>query len=234
MKKLSFSRKLRLAASGVDRFYLYYALLSIVITLLMATSCRRIIVDGNTSDYISDTMLSICFVISSACFNAMVAILALSLFMSRMKFFATLPITVPEIRDTAVLHIVLTHLIATVPQCAVAAAILPSMLPYWFCAQCVQLMLVMTLVMPFYFADKYMYTPSNALEDKKRRSVMKKGAFVGIGFLVLMGADYGITLSAGLRSQGEGNIALPMAISAAALIISAVSAVICRNIKSAE
>lgn len=232
MKKMSFIRKLRLAANAVERSTLSFFPFLILTTLVTVTPYRSAALNGEVSEAVSEAMLAICVVVSNAAFNAMYALLVPSLFMQRMKFFETLPVTVPEIRETAMLHVLMCHLMTTVPQCAVVAVIMPSLLPYLFCAQCVQLMLVMTFIMPFYLTDKYMYTPANALEDKKRKSVMKKGAFVGIGFLVLMGADYGFILGRGLRPQGTGDAVLLAVISAGALIISAVSAVICRKLRN--
>lgn len=230
MKKLSFGRKFRLAINAIDRPIFTFAVFSAVVALGTAIGFNNSSAEGAASDIV----LAVCVVTSLAWINAMGGILAPSMFMQRMKFFETMPVRMPEIRDTAFLNIIISHIIMDVPQCAVIAAILPETLLYMVCAQCVQLMLITVLIMPIYFSDKYMYTSAAALEDKLRKSVVVKGAVIGIGFMILSMLNYGFIMYRGLRAAAASDYTVLAAISAAALVIAAISAVFCRNIRTNE
>lgn len=227
MKKMSFARKLRLALNAVDRPVFLFAAYTLFLSFIVPLNYRNSVSEGD-----GDTVVSVLTIISLATFNGMGAVLVPSLVMQRMKFFETLPMKLTDIRETVMLNILISHLIMTVPISVVTAVMAFPMLPYMFCAQCVQLMLVMTLVMPFYFWDKYMYTPSVSLEKKVQRSIAKKGLTVGIGFMVLIALDYGFILRWGLYYSSPSSTAWAMLISAAALIISGASAAVCRKLKA--
>lgn len=226
MKKLSFARKLRLALNAVDRPVFIFAAYTLFLSFIVPLNYSKVSEGGE------GTVINVLMIISLATFNGMGAILVPSLVMQRMKFFETLPMKLTDIRETVMLNILISHLIMTVPIAVVTAVTAFPMIPYMFCAQCVQLMLVMTLVMPFYFADKYMYTPSAPLEKKEQRSIAKKGAFIGIGFMLLIALDYGFILRWGLYSADSSGTVWVMLISAAALIISGASAAVCRKLKA--
>lgn len=230
MKKLSFGRKFRLAVNAIDRSLLTFAAFAAVIAFVTVNGFKQ----SSAEEAAPGVVVSISVVVSLACFNGMGAILVPSMFLQHMKFFETLPIKMPEIRDTAFLNVLISHIIMTAPQCAVTAATIPAALPYMICTQCVQLMLVTVLIMPIYLTDKYMYTSAAALEDKRRKAVTIKGILLGIGFMILTGTDYSLILYRGLRGAAASDGTVLTAISAAAIVIAAISAVLCRNIKANE
>lgn len=144
----------------------------------------------------------------------------------------TLPFTMRDIKDIAFINIILNSLAAAVIQCAIAAIFITELVPYVLCMIIVNIALGIAYLL-LCFSDKKVLAPPSkvASVEQSRRYVITVTTLM---IIIMFGAMFLSTfiMYRGVTGTLADNAPMLIITSAAAVIVSAIEAIICKNIKT--
>lgn len=155
-----------------------------------------------------------------------------SQFFASIHHLVTLPFTMKDIKDIAVINIIFNTMAAAVIQCVITAILRPDIVPYILCMIIVNVALGIAYLLLCLTDKKVLAPPSRAASvEQSRRYVI---AVTTLMITIMVGA---VVLSTFIMYRGvTGTLAdnMPMLItaSAAAIVVSVIETLICKKMKT--
>ena len=200
-------------------------LLMIFMHTMNMTSC--LINESNKQDAFLDIMMGISF----GSFGALCVVTIVNgMFLSYLNHLKVLPFTKNDVKDISLLNIFINIIIFTVIQCIITAIIRPASIPYFICIDTVNIAYSIGYLL-LLFSDKRRYNAQALTEDPLTRGQnVKLIVVMALGMISIV-----VLITFIYRFAVRGSLAkdLPMliAITAAAIIISAVEIFVYRKKK---
>ncbi|MDE7288190.1 MAG: hypothetical protein K2N71_01640 [Oscillospiraceae bacterium] len=218
----AFSKKFNTAVKIIN---VPIILLLILMHIMSMTS--GLINESNRQDAFLDFISGFSFGSFGALF---VMVIINGMFFSYLNQLKVLPFTKKDVKDISLLNIFINIIIFTVIQCIITAIMRPAAIPYFICINTVNIAFSIGYLL-LLFSDKRRYNAQAATEDPlSRRQNIKLIIVMALGMISIMALTSFIYYFA-----ARGNLAkdLPMliAITAAAIIISAVEIFVYRKKK---
>lgn len=222
----TFAKKCKTVIKMTNKFLVLWFAVLPSINLIAASM-------NDKSDETESTFMVImqCFCYGSF-LSLLYTVLINSQFFASIHHLITLPFTMKDIKDIAVINIIFNTVAAAVIQCVITAILRPDIVPYVLCMIIVNVALGIGYLL-LCFTDKRILAPPSkvsSVEQSRRYVVM----IVTLMITIMVGAT---ALSTFIMYRGvTGTLAdnMPMLIitSAAAIIISAVEVLICKKMKT--
>lgn len=228
--KVSFLKKLRLALS-TTRFrvrFLGAAFLVIYFFMLLGSSFSA---GADKAEQLSESVISVSGTVGYSAFLCMVMILLVGQGFVKIPLFKSMPLKKNDIADVIILDVLISVLVIVLCQLLCVGFMNISALPYFICAYATQLAFSMVL-MPIYMKNKSMYTNASLLEDDKlRKRTMRRGAFLGIGYLAVSGTASALILIRGIKvCDPVSDLPLLLGIFAASVLMYCILTAVCHRI----
>ena len=167
-----------------------------------------------------------------SCLSVLYTVMINSQFLASIHHLVTLPFTMKDIKDIGVINIIFNTMAAAVIQCAVTAIFSPETVPYILCMIIVNVALAIGYLLLCFTDKRILTSPSRASSVEQSRRYV--AVVVTLMMVIMFGA---MALSTFIMYRGvTGTLAdnMPMLItaSAAAIIVSVIETLICKNIKT--
>lgn len=155
-----------------------------------------------------------------------------SQFFASIHHLVTLPFTMKDIKDIAVINIIFNTMAAAAIQCTIAAIFRPETVPYILCMIIVNVALGIGYLLLCLTDKRVLASPSRVASVEQNRRYV--ALVVTLMLIIMFGA---MALSTFIMYRGvTGTLAdnIPMLIitTSAAVVVSAIEALICKNIKT--
>lgn len=221
--KVTFAKKCKTVIKITNKFLvLWFAVLPCI--NLIAASMN----DEKESTFMVITQ---CFCYGSF-LSLLYTVIINSQFFASIHHLVTLPFTMKDIKDIAVINIIFNTMAAAVIQCVITAILRPDIVPYILCMIIVNVALGIAYLLLCLTDKKVLAPPSRAASvEQSRRYVI---AVTTLMITIMVGA---VVLSTFIMYRGvTGTLAdnMPMLItaSAAAIVVSVIETLICKKMKT--
>ena len=229
--KISFVKKLRLALSSTSMRARFLAAVFMAFYFLLLLGSMLSTRDSE-SDKLSDAMISISGSVGYSAFFCTIMLLLLSQGFVKIPFFKSMPLTKNDIIDAIILDILISLLVVVLCQVLCIGIINISAVPYFICAYAAQFAFSMVL-MPIYMKNKNLYTNVAFAEDEKsRKSMIRRGALVGLGYLSVSGTAAVLIIFRGIKfCDPVADLPMLLGIFAASVLMSCILTAVCHRIE---
>ena len=227
--KISFIKKLRLALSSTSMRARFLAAVFMAVYFLLLLG-SLLSTGDRESDKLSDSMILISGSVGYSAFFCTIMLLLLSQGFVKIPFFKSMPLTKNDIIDAIILDILISILVVALCQVLCIGIINISAVPYFICAYAAQFAFSMVL-MPIYMKNKNLYTNVAFAEDEKsRKSMIRRGALVGIGYLAVSGTAAVLIIIRGIKfCDPAADLPMLLGIFAASVMMSFILTAVCHR-----
>ncbi|MDE6710390.1 MAG: hypothetical protein K2J76_07860 [Oscillospiraceae bacterium] len=167
-----------------------------------------------------------------SCLSLLYTVIINSQFLASIHHLITLPFTMKDIKDIGIINILFNTMAAAVIQCAVIAIFSPETVPYTLCMIIVNVALGIGYLLLCFTDKRILSSPSRASSVEQSRRYV--AVVVTLMLVIMFGA---MALSTFIMYRGvtgtlADNMPMLIIISAAAIVVSVIEALICKNIKT--
>lgn len=221
--KVTFAKKCKTAVKITNKlFVLWFAVIPFI--SLIAASMN----DEKESTFMVITQSFCC----GSALSMLYTVVINSQFLSYIHHLVTLPFTMRDIKDIAVMNIILSSIVTAVIQCTVVTIFRPEMVPYILCMIIVNVALGICYLLLCFTDKRILAQPSRAASVEQSRRYV--AAVVTLMITIMVGA---VALSTFIMYRGvtgtlADNMPMLIIISAAAIVVSIIEALICKNMKT--